>query len=196
MRSKKWQHFSTSVPPVLRLKRFQSPTFFRNGNRCSRTNTMCSVPERALVDLAQELRDRRHVPVLETDPHDARARRRGVGDTARQSSTVVHSGFSTSTGRSGRRVEDLGEHRRVGDVRRRDHDRVEVAVEHVGDDRCQTAAGWSSPSVRLAHFRESASRIGDRDDLGVGQREEIAQVLATHHAGADHPETQRHGPVP
>ena len=44
MRSKKWQHFSTRVPPVLRLKRFQSPTFWRNGNRCSRMATMRGVP--------------------------------------------------------------------------------------------------------------------------------------------------------
>ena len=36
IRSKKWHHFSTKVPPVLRLNRFQSPTFSRNGNRCSR----------------------------------------------------------------------------------------------------------------------------------------------------------------
>ena len=36
MRSKKWQHFSTSVPPVFVLNRFQFPTFTRKGNRCSR----------------------------------------------------------------------------------------------------------------------------------------------------------------
>ena len=44
MRSKKWQHFSTSVPPVLRLKRFQSPTLGRNGKRCSRIASMRSRP--------------------------------------------------------------------------------------------------------------------------------------------------------
>jgi hypothetical protein len=32
MRSQKWQHFSTRVPPVLWLKRFQSATFNKNGN--------------------------------------------------------------------------------------------------------------------------------------------------------------------
>ena len=40
IRSKKWQHFSTIVPPVLRLKRFQSPIFLRNGNRCSRIDSI------------------------------------------------------------------------------------------------------------------------------------------------------------
>ncbi len=44
MRSKKWHAFSTSVPPVLRLKRFQSPTFTRNGKRCSRIATMWTLP--------------------------------------------------------------------------------------------------------------------------------------------------------
>ena len=36
IRSKKWQHFSTRVPPVLAEKRFQLPTLTRGtGNRCS-----------------------------------------------------------------------------------------------------------------------------------------------------------------
>ena len=44
MRSKKWQHFSTSVPPVLRLKRFQWSTLSRNGKRCSRMDSIRSRP--------------------------------------------------------------------------------------------------------------------------------------------------------
>ena len=36
IRSKKWQHFSTKVPPELVLNLFQSPTLHRNGKRCSR----------------------------------------------------------------------------------------------------------------------------------------------------------------
>ncbi len=44
MRSKKWQHFSTSVPPVRRLNRFQAPTLPRNGNRCSRSVSMRMPP--------------------------------------------------------------------------------------------------------------------------------------------------------
>ncbi len=44
MRSKKWQHFSTRVPPELALKRFQSPTLTKNGKRCSRMATMRTVP--------------------------------------------------------------------------------------------------------------------------------------------------------
>ena len=44
MRSQKWQHFSTRVPPVRALNRFQSPTFGRNGKRCSRMATMRGMP--------------------------------------------------------------------------------------------------------------------------------------------------------
>ena len=44
MRSKKWQAFSTSVPPEFRLNRFQSPTFRRKGNRCSRMVSILTPP--------------------------------------------------------------------------------------------------------------------------------------------------------
>ena len=50
IRSKKWQHFSTRVPPVFLLKRFQSLTFTRNGKRCSRIATILMLP--AVPDLA------------------------------------------------------------------------------------------------------------------------------------------------
>ena len=44
IRSKKWQHFSTMVPPLLMEKRFQSPTFTRKGKRCSRMDSICRLP--------------------------------------------------------------------------------------------------------------------------------------------------------
>ena len=44
IKSKKWQHFSTSVSPVLRRNRFQSPTLTRNGNRCSRMDSIFTLP--------------------------------------------------------------------------------------------------------------------------------------------------------
>mmetsp|Transcript_12526 Transcript_12526/g.37765 ORF Transcript_12526/g.37765 Transcript_12526/m.37765 type:complete len:436 (-) Transcript_12526:195-1502(-) len=46
MRSKKWTHFSTRVPPVRSLVRFQLPTFFRKGKRCSRIDSMRRSPIR------------------------------------------------------------------------------------------------------------------------------------------------------
>ena len=44
IRSKKWQHFSTSVPPDFSFSRFQSPTFSRNGKRCSRIVSILMPP--------------------------------------------------------------------------------------------------------------------------------------------------------
>ena len=44
IKSKKWQHFSTRVPPVFALKRFQWPTLSRNGNRCSRIESIRTRP--------------------------------------------------------------------------------------------------------------------------------------------------------
>mmetsp|Transcript_4925 Transcript_4925/g.12983 ORF Transcript_4925/g.12983 Transcript_4925/m.12983 type:complete len:237 (-) Transcript_4925:528-1238(-) len=44
IKSKKWQHFSTSVPPVRALKRFQLPTLRRKGKRCSRIESMRRSP--------------------------------------------------------------------------------------------------------------------------------------------------------
>ena len=102
MRSKKWHVFSTSVPPVLAVKRFQSPTLVRNGKRCSRIATMQRSPDGAGVHEAHELGGRRHVAVLQADPGD-RARAGGRPSSSirrRQSATVVHSGFSTSACRS------------------------------------------------------------------------------------------------
>ncbi|MNR62670.1 hypothetical protein D3C85_1847530 [compost metagenome] len=40
IRSKKWQHFSTRVPPVRSAKRFQASTLCRNGKRCSTMDSM------------------------------------------------------------------------------------------------------------------------------------------------------------
>ena len=38
------EHFSTNVPPVLAVNRFQLSTLARNGNLCSRTDTVWVVP--------------------------------------------------------------------------------------------------------------------------------------------------------
>ena len=70
-RSKKWQHFSTRVPPVFRLNRFQSPTLARKGKRCSRTATMRTRPTAPDGHLVDEGGHRRHVAVLEADPDHA-----------------------------------------------------------------------------------------------------------------------------
>ena len=93
IRSKKWQHFSTIVPPVLRLKRFQSATLTRKGKRCSRIVSMTARPTspawtRSTKRVAGGMK-RYSIPVQNTAERSAA---RSAAQAA--SATVVHSGFS------------------------------------------------------------------------------------------------------
>mmetsp|Transcript_87636 Transcript_87636/g.203857 ORF Transcript_87636/g.203857 Transcript_87636/m.203857 type:complete len:343 (+) Transcript_87636:906-1934(+) len=103
MRSKKWQAFSTSVPPVKRLKRFQLSTFFRNGKRCSRMDTTltspCSPESVSPIKCAIGGIHRYSMPVMKTlggAPVLCASASRNTRSlsTSSQSATVVQSGFS------------------------------------------------------------------------------------------------------
>mmetsp|Transcript_28684 Transcript_28684/g.98724 ORF Transcript_28684/g.98724 Transcript_28684/m.98724 type:complete len:232 (-) Transcript_28684:57-752(-) len=98
MRSKKWQAFSTRVPPVNLLNLFQCPTFCRNGKRCSRTVTILvdpSDPESTVsMSLAIGGIQRYSMPTMKSFC-DFRAR--SIASTSRQSAAVVQSGFSHKT---------------------------------------------------------------------------------------------------
>jgi hypothetical protein len=96
MRSKKWQHFSTSVPPVLRLNRFQFAHLHAGTGSGARGSRACGAgrppprPRRGTAPPAA-------CSGTPGPPTRCRhGRGRGVDDRL-QSSTVVHSGFSTST---------------------------------------------------------------------------------------------------
>ena len=99
IKSKKWQHFSTRVPPVLRLNRFQLPTFTKNGKRCSRIAIIFTSPIRP--DLTCDTRAAMGAMYRYSRPTHVIARRDEAARTmVLQSSMVVHIGFSTSTGKS------------------------------------------------------------------------------------------------
>ena len=95
MRSKKWQHFSTRVPPVFLLNRFQLLTLTRNGKRCSRMATIFTSP---VVPAAISAINRwrggmyRYSRPIQITCSAGRVATRSV--ISRQSSSVVHSGFS------------------------------------------------------------------------------------------------------
>mmetsp|Transcript_46847 Transcript_46847/g.109389 ORF Transcript_46847/g.109389 Transcript_46847/m.109389 type:complete len:339 (+) Transcript_46847:771-1787(+) len=101
MRSKKWQAFSTRVPPVLRLKRFQLSTLTRKGKRCSRIDRTLGSPSFRESDSSIRRRMggmyRYSMPVMKTGAFsDPERTTRSVRSrsTSSQSSTVVHNGFS------------------------------------------------------------------------------------------------------
>ena len=96
IRSKKWQHFSTIVPPVFLLNRFQFPTLFRNGNRCSRIETDTISPvvvescaRRKKVEMAGMNLYSIAVQTMEAEV----VKRRSTCTSSR----LVQTGFSTST---------------------------------------------------------------------------------------------------
>ena len=192
MRSKKWQHFSTMVPPVLAAKRFQSPTLGRKGKRCSRIDSIRSRPASPACTCSTKRGDGRHEAVLHAGPEHRRAPAAWAA-AQRASSTVVHSGFSQRMCRPGAakacsstaRWVWLGEAISTASKPARRQERARVGV-----------GGARAPPQRLDCRRRPAKpRPGRRGQrAGVGQEFEVADVLATHHARADEadPQAVRH----
>ena len=169
IRSKKWQVFSTSVPPVLAVSRFQSPTLVQEREAVLAHRDHPRRADHAAVDEPDQLGGRRHVPVLEADPRDRRRPAAGASSSMSrsQSATVVHSGFSTSAWRSVARtsatIVDVGVVRRDDDHGVAQPAGEQVAV--VGRTRATSA-----PAARGAGGERPVVGVGDRRDRRAVER--------------------------
>ena len=143
--------------------------------------------ERAAVRMLQEPHRRRHVAVLEPDPHHAtgcsiatrgffyRDEFAAVGDGRAQRFFDEHMGPV---------AQQRLDHSAVRVIGARDHRYVEVTVGHERFD-----VGILAWCARCQHgSRRCATglvRVAQRHHLGVGQAAQRMQVLDAHHAAAD-----------
>ena len=146
------------------------------------------VADGARVDLVDELRDRRHVAVLEADPHDARMVFGGgqhvvaVGHLGAQRLLDQHVDVS---------AEHVVEHGLVGHVRRGDdHGVAQARVEELVVMLEHGEAGRIRHRV-LGPLLRRRCRVGDRRDLGAVDGFDVGDVLDAHHPGSDDPVTDR-----
>ena len=138
---------------------------------------------RAVVDEADQLGRRRHVAVLQPDPRHGAGRPAASSSMRRwQSSTVVHSGFSTSACRS------------VASTSPTTSTWVwfGVATTTASHRPLASRSAWSAnarTSAPAAAGRPLASRlgVGDGGHDGAGDGADVLDVLDAHHPRADHP---------
>ena len=186
MRSKKWHVFSTSVPPVVAVKRFQSPTLVRNGKRCSRIATITRAADGAGVDEADELGRRRHVAVLQADPRHDAGRPAGVELDEALGSRRSSCTAASRRGRGGR-----------SPARRRRRRRgcgSGVTTTTASHSPLASRSRWSSNTAHAGAGGVAARRpadvgvgVGDRGHGGAGDGADVLDVLDAHHPGADDP---------
>ena len=151
-------------------------------------------PEHTVACVCEQAHRRRHVPVLETDPHHA-ARH---GRHSRRPFELDD--LATLRGRDAQRLFDQEmrsvakqrlEHAPVCVIRACDYRNIEAAGGHEVFDRAMDGDGGRLPEHAASLRQAGLVRVAQRHDFGRRQRGECVEVLDAHHPRADDGVTKR-----